>query len=259
MLDPKEKCGVFLDIDNTLTTERFYIPEENRRAISRARERGHMVFINTGRSWGNIPESLLKQAEFDGIVAGSGAYVSIGGEVIFSASIPKKTVLKAAEYIFAHRDYWIVMEGLKKCYAISNEKRKINDLQTPVESTAELEAYLENDEIQVIAVAGDVSEEFKELFADELTLFPMGYYYDCVVKGLNKGTGIRVVEEAAGIKRENTIAIGDGGNDIDMIRYAGIGVAMKNAQPHILMEADFVTESNTDFGVAAAIEKFLLK
>ena len=64
--------------------------------------------------------------------------------------------------------------------------------------------------------------------------------------------------ELTGIKRENTIAVGDSNNDMDMIKFAGVGVAMANAQQSILDVADYVTESAEKCGVAAAIEKLLL-
>ncbi len=258
MLNSEEKCAVFLDIDNTLTSARYFVPEENRIAIRRAREKGHSVFINTGRSWGNIPDNLRSQLDVDGIIAGSGAYVVIDNKVIYSGAIPKKTVIGAAEYIFSHREYWMVLEGREKCYVLCSGNRKAEGPQIAVDSVEEIEKYLKNDEIQVIAVESSVPEAFLENFSEELSFFPMGYYYDCVSKGLNKATGIQVAIDALGIKRENTIAIGDGGNDIDMIKFAGIGVAMKNAQPHILEAADYITDSNIECGVAKAIERFLL-
>lgn len=258
MLNPEEKCAVFLDIDNTLTSARFFIPEENRNAIQMARDKGHKVFINTGRSWGNIPDKLREQFNVDGIIAGSGAYVMIDGKVIFSGAIPEKTVIRAADYIISHSVNWLILEGKDRCYVICNEERKAEYPQIAVENIDELKKLIIDDEIQVLAVESNVPEEFRKILSDELSFFPMGHYYDCVSKGLNKATGIQVVIDALGIKRENTIAIGDGGNDIDMIKFAGIGVAMKNAQQHILEAADYITDSNIECGVAKAINKFLL-
>ena len=77
-------------------------------------------------------------------------------------------------------------------------------------------------------------------------------------KGLNKATGIEKVLELTGIRRENTVAIGDSNNDYDMLNYAGVGVAMANSQQSILDMADYITESNFDNGVAKAINKLLL-
>ena len=100
--------------------------------------------------------------------------------------------------------------------------------------------------------------DFIRLFSDEITVFQFEHYADCVIKGLNKAKGIEKVLEITGIRRENTIAIGDSGNDYDMINYAGIGVAMGNSEPKIIEAADFVTDTNYNCGVAKAIEKFLL-
>ena len=65
--------------------------------------------------------------------------------------------------------------------------------------------------------------------------------------------------EMLGIKRENVICCGDGFNDLSMIRYAGLGVAMGNAQPVLKEAADYVTAGNDEDGVAEVIRKFILK
>lgn len=258
MLNPKERCAVFLDIDGTLIHDSFIIPQKNVDAINAARAKGHMVFINTGRSWGNIPPVLMQQIEkFDGIVAGSGAMVTVGGKAAFQASMSKDLVKKITEYAFAHREFWYIFEGLKKVYAVSNDVRKRADYQISLQKPEDYR-IMSGDEIQVLAMGVKVPENFKEFFKDELTVFQFNTYADVVIKGLNKAVGIEKVLELTGIKRENTIAIGDSNNDYDMLTYAGIGVAMANSQQSILDIADYVTASNAECGVAKAIEKFLL-
>lgn len=257
MLNPEERCAVFLDIDGTLLGDSFIIPERNQKAIAAAREKGHMVFINTGRSLGNIPEILSSQFNVDGIICGSGAMVTINGETVFRASMSKDLVRRITEYAFEHREYWYVFEGLKKVFMLANDIRKRADFQIPL-SRPEDYALMNGDEIQVLAMGVKVPEEFIELFKNDLTVFQFDTYADCVVKGINKATGIEKVLELTGIKRENTIAMGDSNNDMDMIKYAGIGVAMANAQQSILDIADYITDSSRECGVAKAIEKFLL-
>ena len=258
MLNNKEKCAVFLDIDGTLITDSFIIPSENLAAINAAREKGHLVFINTGRSWGNIPPVLMEQIEkFDGIIAGSGAMVTIGGKTVFNGCMSKALVCRIAEYIFVHPEYWAIFEGLHSTYILTNGLRKRTEIQQSVSNMEELKEACKDDEIQVVAMGKTVPEDFIELFKDELTVFQFETYADIVVKGLNKAEGIKKVLEATGIKPENTIAIGDSNNDYDMLKYAGIGVAMANSQQSILNIADYVTVSNFDCGVAKAINKFL--
>lgn len=258
MLKPEERYAVFLDIDGTLLSDSFQIPERNLKAIAAAREKGHMVFINTGRSWGNIPGELHEQFNVDGIISGSGAMITMNGEIVFKACMSQDIIKRVTEYIFKHREYWALLEGLNDVYAISNDIRERRDYQIPVESPEDYLKICANDEIQVIAMGKIVPDDFKELFADELTVFQFDTYADLVVKGLNKAVGIQKVLELTGIRRENTIAIGDSNNDYDMLSFAGIGVAMANSQQRILDMADYVTDTNHNCGVAKAIEKFLL-
>ncbi len=258
MLNPKEKCAVFLDIDGTLLADSFIIPQRNIDAINAARAKGHMVFINTGRSWGNIPPVLMEQVEkFDGIIAGSGAMVTIGGETVFKEKMTDAVIKRLFEYIMTHREYWAIFEGLRDVYVLPNDIRKSADYQILLEESGDYKKMLP-DEIQVVAMGVEVPADFIEKFMDEITVFQFKTYADCVIKGLNKATGIEKVLEFTGIKRENTIAIGDSNNDYDMLTYAGVGVAMANSQQSILDIADYVTASNADCGVAKAIEKFLL-
>lgn len=252
-----EKYAVFLDIDGTLISDSFEIPERNKKAIAAARENGHMVFINTGRSYGNIPPQLHSQFDVDGIIAGSGVMITMGGETVYKKSMSKELVKRLVEYAFEHLEYWYIFEGLKRIYDISIDNEDCSGYKIPLKKPEDY-ILMNDDEIQVIAMGVKVPEDFKERFKDEITVFQFDTYADCVIKGINKATGIEKVLELTGIKKENTIAIGDSNNDFDMINYAGIGVAMANSQQSILDIADYVTASAKDCGAAQAIEKFLL-
>ena len=259
MLNPKEKCAVFLDIDGTLLSDSFRISDDNLKAIAEARAKGHMVFINTGRSWGNIPEELHKQFDLDGIISGSGAMITMDGKTVWKSSMSEELVGRVMRFIFDNPDYWAIFEGLNKVYMISNDERQLRGYEHSVDTPEDYKKICATDEIQVIAMGKIVPDDFKEIFKDDLTVFQFDTYADCVVKGLNKAKGIEKVLELTGIKKENTIAIGDSNNDYDMLKFAGIGVAMANSQQRILDMADYITVSAKESGVARAIEKFLLK
>ena len=74
---------------------------------------------------------------------------------------------------------------------------------------------------------------------------------------MDKAASIKVLIEKLGIPRENTIACGDGFNDLAMIRFAGVGVAMENAVDAVKAEADYITGSNNHDGIVQVIEKFM--
>lgn len=258
MLNLKDKCAVFLDIDGTLIHDSFVIPQPNLDAIAAARAKGHMVFINTGRSWGNIPRELRCQFDLDGVIAGSGAMVMIDGKEVYTSYIPAGTALEVADYFFENRDCWCVFEGYNTNYVIANAGYKVREgRQTEIKSREEIARLLENDVIQVIAAGEKVPEDFKAKFADGMTFYEMRTYTDCVLKGNSKAAGMQRVLEITGIKKENTIAIGDSSNDLAMLEFAGVSVAMANSQQHILDMADYITSSSAESGVAKAINDLL--
>jgi len=77
-------------------------------------------------------------------------------------------------------------------------------------------------------------------------------------EGVCKGKGVEILGEKLGIKKEEIIAIGDNENDLTMIEYAGLGVAMGNATEEVKELADYITDTNNNSGVAKAINKFAL-
>ena len=82
-------------------------------------------------------------------------------------------------------------------------------------------------------------------------------FADCIARGTNKASGIDHVCRHYGFQPSETMAFGDGGNDIEMLRHAGIGVAMGNASDEVKAAADYVTESVDDDGVAKALQRLL--
>ena len=84
------------------------------------------------------------------------------------------------------------------------------------------------------------------------------YFLELVPKGIDKARSLSVLLKEINMKKEEMIAVGDGFNDLSMIQYAGLGVAMANAQPVVRENADYITLSNDEDGVATVVEKFIL-
>ena len=100
-----------------------------------------------------------------------------------------------------------------------------------------------------------IPQEVKEKYT---VLKSAPYFLEILDKRVNKGTGVKSLADVLDIKPEEIMAIGDQENDIAMIEYAGVGVAMDNAIPSVKEVANFVTKSNLEDGVAFAIEKYVL-
>ena len=85
------------------------------------------------------------------------------------------------------------------------------------------------------------------------------YFLEFLNKAVNKGTGVELLAKHLGVNQEEIMTFGDAGNDLDMIVYAGMGVAMANGFDEVKEVANYITDSNENDGVAKAIEKFVLK
>ena len=94
---------------------------------------------------------------------------------------------------------------------------------------------------------------------EEMEIFRSApFFLELMPKGIDKALSLSRLLEHLGIAREESIACGDGYNDLSMIRFAGLGVAMANAEEAVKNEADHITLSNEEDGVAAVIEQFIL-
>jgi len=104
-----------------------------------------------------------------------------------------------------------------------------------------------------------VQSELLGLFPGVIdAFFSESYFLEVVPAGIEKSASLESLLDILNIKREELMACGDGMNDISMLKYAGLAVAMENAYPEVKEYADYITSSNDDDGVAYAIEKFIL-
>jgi Cof subfamily protein (haloacid dehalogenase superfamily) len=255
----KEKYAVFIDIDGTLISDSFTPPDGNLRAIEKARKKGHLVFINTGRSLANIPDELRDYAlSLDGVISGNGSHIVFNGKELFSACFPDSLLFDFCRFMLADESRTCLFEGVDELFAMGAERGRFGRCGHVIKSMDDFHIILEGRRISVIAVKGVTVEECSRRFGEDVAFYSYKSFFDCVLKGCDKAKAVDIILKAAGIPLENTMAIGDSANDRPMIEHCAIGVAMGNADEELKDAADFVTVPNTQSGVAAAIEKFLL-
>ena len=255
-----ERFAVFIDIDGTLTSKKGKIPERNYKILRKAQEQGHKIFINTGRSRGNISDDLFAALSFaDGMVCGNGCHIILDGRDIFKRFIPVPVLTKLIDYIIARPDIWCVFEGEKELFYIEDFKktRQDNFGKIPIVSAESYGKNYAQCGIEVVAAGPKLPADFEKTFENELNVFRLDTYADCVAHGCCKADGMQKVLDIFGIDRSHTIAIGDSENDRNMLEFAGTAVAMGNAPAAIKKTADFVTLSNEEAGVAFAVEKLI--
>lgn len=251
--------AAFFDIDGTLVSfQTHVVSEETVRVIRQLRAQGVKVFIASGRHvlWINN----LGDLEVDGYVAlNGGYYVSGEGEVVYRRQIPPGDIRQLLDY---QREHPFPCSCVMDDIILTNFRNEVvdevyrqlhilNPPIGPIEGIADKRVY------QLIAFF--TAEEEPRIMAHMPHCVATRWhplFADVVPEGSNKAVGIQHLLVHYGIDPKETIAFGDGGNDIEMLRYVGIGVAMGNASDEVKAAADFVTTSVDDEGIAYGLKHF---
>ncbi len=257
-----------LDLDGTLTDSKKRVSQRNRAAQDRARERGHVVVLASGRPLpGVMPVAQeLEFAEKGGfLLASNGSQIVDGrsGEVLAEQTLPPK---------YYHRILQLTKEF--GCEAMTYDERSILT-ETPDAKYVRAEAF--NNSLPVTkvdsleaALPGPVPkfllvEEHEKLvpleaalqkeFGETLSIFfALPYFLDVNPRGVDKAAGLAKLCAHLRIPRDQAVAFGDGTNDITMLTWAGTGVAMGNACEETKACADLVAPTNDEDGVAQTLE-----
>lgn len=269
-----EKKLIFLDIDGTiLESPDQGIHDAVKEGLERAREKGHQIFICTGRSRSVLPE-FLGTLTLDGTICSAGSDIWIHGENIFRTSQEASVIRKTCE-TFEKLDAVYMLEGFEHTYVSSRMEdvtagdgtmsgenpelarwknflrkrknaRKIEDWDpqaAPIPKMTFILYHKEDIETVKEALKDDFYVVFFEPNAAGL------YNGELISKTANKGTAIHRTAEYLGVDVKDTIAFGDSMNDYQMIEYAGLGIVMENGDEELKKIADRVCESVHDDGV----------
>lgn len=271
---------ICIDMDGTLLNNEGEVSEENKLALEKAKDKGIEIAITTGR----IYYSAKYFSDLIGIntpiISSNGAYVKRKDDdkVIFENPIPKDTLLKIYELVKGHGlhinfntwDTVIREEELPSDHAYvltnnmlsENEQIKFIVNEDLIPSLHELDGKILKG-IVIDSVNKDkliaAKEDIIKHFGDKLHVVSSGHdNFEIMLGTSSKGNAVKELAKDLGISRDEVMCIGDSENDLSMIQYAGLGVAMGNAFDSLKEAADYITDSNVNNGVAKAIEKFIL-
>lgn len=269
---------IFLDLDGTLLDDNKKLPKENREAIDEALEQGHKVLICTGRPLSSaiklLPLLGLDKPGCYAITFNGGLIYDAGEKkAIYQVTLPLEQVKyvfdKAYEYGKIHIQTY-TDEGFI-CEHDTPESR-FYEKSTQCDRKVVKDIFEELDgrePCKMLAIAYGCDREHIEGFRESLLEYSEGKmdvcfscyeYLEFMPAGINKGNSIKWMCDHLNIPIENTIAVGDAENDITMIKTAGIGVVMKNANDDMKQCGNYITEKdNNEGGVAEVIKKFMLK
>ena len=264
---------IALDLDGTLTNSKKQITPHTLETLIRAQqEKGLKIILASGRpTYGVAPlANALQLDKFGGFIL---AYN--GGEIInwrtheimyknlldhdvlpYLYECAKKNdfaiVTYENEYVLTEKpdDEYVLKEALLNVMKIKKVDNFLEAVRHPI-----AKCLIVGEPTHLAILEKEMQEQLK----DRMGVFRSEpYFLELVPKGIDKARSLSVLLEELELKREELMAAGDGFNDLSMVRFAGMGVAMANAQDVVKENADFITLSNDEDGVAYAVEKFIL-
>lgn len=251
--------AAFFDLDGTLAVDNRPPSRKVTDAVRAFRGKGNRVFLCTGRATSFLYPSVLAVG-FDGIVAAAGAFVSLGGRVLYKKLLSPALLRRIAAH-FLETGGRCLLEGEQNMYAV-NPCRPDDGMWPEITDPDAFEpgkGKFAGQGVFKFTAYGPVAEAARRVAAGEMSVIDHERFAEALPAGCGKADGMRRVLEATGIPRENSIAFGDSRNDIDMLRYAGVGIAMGNSPEPVLLAADRVTSSFSEDGVAQALNLLLKK
>ena len=269
---------VAIDLDGTLLDSKQRITETNISAIQSAIRKGVRIVICSGRIFKGA-RIFARQFQKEGpIITCNGALIKeLGsGTALYSNFLGLEDAMRIIDIchrqgVYFHMYAHDVMYAEKLEFG-SSFYYKMNaelpdedrvDIRIVEDMGEELQSNpVEVSKFVIVSQDPELLLETRNLVLEIPTIEVMSSgrnNFEAVNRGVNKGVAIRLLSEQLGISREEIIAIGDNENDCSMIEYAGLGVAMGNAEDFVKEMADFVTLTNNDSGVGEVLKKFVLQ
>lgn len=264
---------LILDIDGTLTNSRKEISEKTRNSLLEIQKRGHTVMLASGRPAKGMQryEKELELENYGGYLLSfnGGRIIDCrSGEILYQKTLPPQ-VLPGLYRFACEKDCGLItyygdsiLLGTRMDAYIELESR-INGME--VRRVPDFLGFVDFEVNKCLMTAPPERAEkyaaqLKEKYGDIMSIYRSEpFFIEIMPKGVDKASSIDRMLRSVGLKRENTICCGDGFNDATMIEYAGVGVAMANAQEAVKEKADYITGSNEEDGIVEVIERFVWK
>lgn len=257
-----------IDLDGTLLTPQKLITPRTRELLCQIAQAGIAIVIATGQTsqvlrheCGALPLTAPQIIENGAIV------VDIrDGTILHEKLIPEEEILSTLAILRSfglHRAY----HTYERVYVDKNTPRANNWYRPPVPPAIEVEDVAKLYPLRCIKVAGigdaetlrEKRKELERIFAGKIYVTQSSFdIIEFLHPEVSKSNALKAIVADLGIAPQEVVAIGDNHNDIGMIRFAGLGVAMGNAHDEVKAQADYVTLSNAEEGVAQVIEELIL-
>ena len=262
--------AIALDLDGTLTNHDKVVTPRTRQALLLAESKGAIIILASGRpTYGIVPVAECLELEKRGgyILSYNGGNIvnAKTGEKLFSQFLPDAVIPILYKYakekshaLLGYAGNEIITEMPDDQYV--KEESRINKMN--IRKVDNLLDALEPHPTKLL-MTGDptdmlkAEEELVEILGEKMDIFRSApFFLELVPKGIDKAQSLLRLLSKINLTPADLIAFGDGYNDLSMLKLAGVGVAMANAAPEVRADADYVTLSNEEDGVAAALLHF---
>ena len=262
--------AIALDLDGTLTNHDKVITPKTREALLEAESKGAIIILASGRpTYGIVPVAecleLNKRGGYILSYNGGNIVNAKTGEKLFSQILPNAVLPILYRYAREHNHALLGYAGNEIITEMPNdeyvrEESRINKMN--IRQVENLLDALEPHPTKLL-MTGDpkdmiqAEDDLVEILGEKMDIFRSApFFLELVPKGIDKAQSLLRLLGKINLTPADMIAFGDGYNDLSMLKLAGVGVAMANAAPEVRAEADYVTLSNEEDGVASALEHF---
>lgn len=258
-----KKYGIFFDIDGTIlnTIQGKAKPSKKLiEALTQLHQQGHLCYIASGRPYSQLSEEI-KNLPFDGFILCNGAMALEKGQVVLSFPFDKQS-LKEIVMNFEKMNSPYTLVSYKDSFILKKYEKHFSYLRLlniPVSAPVD---EIDLDKIEVVKIETSGTKRKAAQYIEKLEekgyvvhSYKMFSTYEINMPNVSKGNAIKEILKLHQIPLENSIAFGDGENDIEMLKAVKIGVAMENASNRVKEAANRVTESCANDGVVRELQR----
>lgn len=256
-----KRSALFFDIDGTLLSEvTKEIPRSAVRALKEAQDRGHLVFINTGRTYASIPPEFIR-LQLDGYMCGCGTYLVYENQLLFEYHIPKERGIEIVQKMH-ECNFEGVLEGTEDVYfptrisrfeQLESTRRHFASRGLGTEKSIESKDYV-YDKLFMYGDEKSDMDKFAEFTKEDLEIIDRGNQtYECIPKAYSKGTAIEYMCQYLNIDLNHVFVFGDSSNDLSMFQAAKHTIALENHDPVLEPYTEYVTGTVEADGIYRAM------
>ncbi|NRD79844.1 HAD family hydrolase [Bacillus sp. BRMEA1] len=260
---------IAVDMDGTfLNDQKKYDGKRFLKQYVKMKEQGIRFVVASGNQYYQLKSFFGDIQDELSYVSENGAFIVEHGKELFSVDIPKKNVKLVLEELVTHQKFSMVLCGKESAYVLENVTDKFYETMKKYYHRLQKVPSFDGIHDQILKFAlscpDDETLQLRDLLhsriGDLVTPVSSGHgSIDLIVPGFHKASGIQLLQEKWNIKDEETMAFGDGGNDMEMLKHVKYGFAMKNGSDEVKNEAKYLAPSNNENGVLEIIDQYFAK